>query len=55
VVLDTNNQEELIFKHAISTVVMSRSHHSERHFEHRAIAEPAAPAEAETANTASEG
>jgi len=55
VVLDTNNQEQLIFKHAISTVVMSRSSHSERHFEHRAIAEPAAPAEAETANTASEG
>lgn len=30
VVLETNNQEQLIFKHAISTVVMSRSmHHSE--------------------------
>ena len=26
VVLDTNNQEQLIFKHAISTVVMSRPH-----------------------------
>ena len=24
-VLDTNNQEQLIFKHAISTIVMSRS------------------------------
>src|SRR5208337_3226934 len=30
VVLDTNNQEQLIFKHAISTVVMSRAPHLER-------------------------
>src|SRR5882724_1581289 len=30
VVLETNNQEQLIFKHAISTVVMSKgSHHSD--------------------------
>ena len=29
VVLDTNNQEQLIFKHAISTVVLNKgSHHS---------------------------
>jgi host factor-I protein len=28
VVLETNNQEQLIFKHAISTVVVSRSFHS---------------------------
>ena len=27
VVLETNNQEQLIFKHAISTVVVSRSLH----------------------------
>jgi host factor-I protein len=27
VVLDTNNQEQLIFKHAISTVVMARGTH----------------------------
>lgn len=27
VVLETNNQEQLIFKHAISTVVMGRSVH----------------------------
>ncbi|MCW5983409.1 MAG: RNA chaperone Hfq [Bryobacteraceae bacterium] len=27
VVLETNNQEQLIFKHAISTVVISRSGH----------------------------
>src|ERR1700684_3514447 len=36
VVLDTNNQEQLIFKHAVSTVVMSRFSHSERQVEHRA-------------------
>jgi host factor-I protein len=31
VVLETNNQEQLIFKHAISTVVMGRGmHHAER-------------------------
>ncbi|HEY3769116.1 MAG TPA: RNA chaperone Hfq [Candidatus Angelobacter sp.] len=31
VVLETNNQEQLIFKHAISTVVMAKGsmHHSE--------------------------
>lgn len=28
VVLETNNQEQLIFKHAISTVAMGRSSHS---------------------------
>jgi len=28
VVLETNNQEQLIFKHAISTVVMGRATHS---------------------------
>ena len=30
VVLETNNQEQLIFKHAISTVVMSRAPHLDR-------------------------
>ena len=30
VVLETNNQEQLIFKHAISTVVMQKSHGMER-------------------------
>jgi host factor-I protein len=31
VVLETNNQEQLIFKHAISTVVMSKGvHHADR-------------------------
>jgi len=29
-VLETNNQEQLIFKHAISTVVMSRVSHGDR-------------------------
>ena len=28
VILETNNQEQLIFKHAISTVVMARQAHS---------------------------
>jgi len=28
VVLETNNQEQLIFKHAISTVAMGRSTHA---------------------------
>jgi host factor-I protein len=32
VVLETNNQEQLIFKHAISTVVMAKGmHHDSRH------------------------
>jgi len=30
VVLESNNQEQLIFKHAISTVAMGRSAHPER-------------------------
>ena len=48
VVLDTNNQEQLIFKHAISTVVMSRVAHSyERHVEPKTAADThAAPPEA---------
>jgi len=41
VVLETNNQEQLIFKHAISTVVMARAPHSEAR---PAAAQPAAPA-----------
>jgi host factor-I protein len=31
VVLESNNQEQLIFKHAISTVVMGKPHMMERH------------------------
>jgi host factor-I protein len=41
VVLETNNQEQLIFKHAISTVVISRAAHGDRH-DVRPAAEPAA-------------
>jgi host factor-I protein len=45
VVLDTNNQEQLIFKHAISTIAMGRSAHvhSDRpaHAPATAAAEPA--------------
>ena len=52
VVLETNNQEQLIFKHAISTVVMSRAMHTERHLEPRTTADVAAPA---TASTTAEG
>ena len=39
VVLETNNQEQLIFKHAISTVVMARPPHVDRHIEARPAAE----------------
>ena len=31
VVLESNNQEQLIFKHAISTVVVSKPYHSAPH------------------------
>ncbi len=47
VVLETNNQEQLIFKHAISTVVMAKGVHlSERPapLEAKPAAAPAAPA-----------
>ena len=49
-VLETNNQEQLIFKHAISTVVMSKGmHHAEsRSGGHHAGAEhDSAPAKVE--------
>jgi host factor-I protein len=51
VVLETNNQEQLIFKHAISTVVMSKSggHHSDYR------SHPPAPAESEPSPAKSEG
>jgi host factor-I protein len=55
VVLETNNQEQLIFKHAISTVVMSRVTHPERHVEPRTAAEAASPATAASASNAGEG
>jgi host factor-I protein len=42
VVLETNNQEQLIFKHAISTVVMARAPHLERPA-HTGVAPASAP------------
>ncbi len=45
-VLETGNQEQLIFKHAISTVVMPKTVHVER---------PGAAAEAKPAQNASTG
>jgi len=60
VVLETNNQEQLIFKHAISTVVMARSMHAERsapaaHAPAPAQATPAAPASNPAGNTNTQG
>jgi len=52
VVLETNNQEQLIFKHAISTVVMAKGsmmHHGESRLQH------GAPAEGESTTTKVEG
>ena len=43
-VLETNNQEQLIFKHAISTVAMGRSSHSQ--MERPAAVAPASVTEA---------
>ncbi len=48
VVLETSNQEQLIFKHAISTVVISRGAHS-NHTE----AKPAVAAHGEAASATS--
>lgn len=55
VVLETNNQEQLIFKHAISTVVMARSPHMERHVEPRPAAEGMAPVTTVNSSTTVEG
>jgi host factor-I protein len=38
VVLETNNQEQLIFKHAISTVVVSRPFHASAGAQHSSAA-----------------
>ncbi len=54
VVLETNNQEQLIFKHAISTVVMARVPHLERHLEPRPAVETAASGVAGSSSTTSE-
>jgi len=42
VVLETNNQEQLIFKHAISTVVLNKGQHSaDRHISAQPATAPA--------------
>ena len=51
VVLETNNQEQLIFKHAISTVVVARGGH---HSEHRSHSQ-AGGAETEAGTVKAEG
>jgi host factor-I protein len=52
VVLETSNQEQLIFKHAISTVVISRGAHL--HTEPKPAGPgPVSPGEAAVANSAS--
>jgi host factor-I protein len=58
VVLETSNQEQLIFKHAISTVVISRTSHT--HLEPRptAVTSPAetsAPSSASNSASGTEG
>ena len=51
VVLETNNQEQLIFKHAISTVVVSKSFHAAPHSSASAGAHAtSSPAPTETEN-----
>jgi host factor-I protein len=43
-VLETNNQEQLIFKHAISTVVTTRPmHHAPAHTTHQSAPPPPPP------------
>lgn len=46
VVLETNSQEQLIFKHAISTIVVSKSHAPYMHSQADAAAGSAPPAPA---------
>jgi host factor-I protein len=53
VVLETNNQEQLIFKHAISTVVMPRGVHEPRAGMGEARASAPAPAAAGSTATPS--
>ncbi|MBZ5719144.1 MAG: RNA chaperone Hfq [Acidobacteriia bacterium] len=53
VVLETNNQEQLIFKHAISTVAMGRSGHA--HSDRPAVIAPAAAENAPPSASGTEG
>jgi host factor-I protein len=57
VVLETNNQEQLIFKHAISTVVMGRVSHGAHpiHGEGKPAAAASAPSATQTAPAAASG
>jgi len=55
VVLESNNQEQLIFKHAISTVVMGRSVHGSSHEAKPAAATAHAAASAAVAPSGTEG
>jgi host factor-I protein len=50
VVLDTNNQEQLIFKHAISTIAMGRTAHAHTDRAPHASAAPSAETAASAAN-----
>jgi host factor-I protein len=51
-VLETNNQEQLIFKHAISTVVTSRPmHHAPVHSNHQNAQPPSPPPVGTTAQS----
>src|ERR1700683_4581594 len=43
VILETNNQEQLIFKHAISTVVVSKPFHSPAHSNSASVGAPGGP------------
>jgi host factor-I protein len=43
VILETNNQEQLIFKHAISTVVVSKPFHSPAHSNTASVGAHATP------------
>ncbi|MBK9166918.1 MAG: RNA chaperone Hfq [Bryobacterales bacterium] len=52
-VLETNNQEQLIFKHAISTVVTQKTHHAHAPHPPGGV-QPQAPAPAQTAAANSE-
>jgi host factor-I protein len=59
VVLETGNQEQLIFKHAISTVVMAKAAHGEARELRAAEARPALgeakPAQSSSAHTVTAG
>jgi host factor-I protein len=52
VVLETNNQEQLIFKHAISTVVVSKPFHAAASTHPAASAHAAGPSAPGTSSTA---